>query len=102
MTGHYWSYTRVVEGAGVQRNFDDYEVSRVYVELPKPEIETLDGAYVETGNFVKTLVLIGKSIWQAITNQSEQHDIDVDAARLERERCTTAEYRAYAIEYSQA
>ena len=98
------SYASIVNNAGKQQSFDDYDVSRVYVACPVPDIDVFDGVYIAAsigGGPVLALITIGISIWQSIENSEEEARIEADEVRLQRDQCKTPEYQAYAKAYSQ-
>jgi hypothetical protein len=77
------------------RNFDAYDIRNLDFRFVRPDVETIDGVYVSTDMpIISTLV----SLWQVMTNTSEQDKIAEQSRRLAEKRATTADYRRFAVE----
>ncbi len=100
---HVSFYKVIRDGLNSQtdKSYNNYDIHNVYINTYQPKIDEIDGIYVEGGNWVMTVVTVFKSIWQVITNNTEEDQIKADAKRLEESRCGTSQYIAYAKAHTQ-
>lgn len=85
------------QDAACSGGFDKYDDSRVVSDY-KPNIEDLDGVYVEGGNLIQFVISFFESVWQLVSNEGEQKQIEAQSARLEQNRAKSADYQTFARE----